>query len=217
MSPDKLFDYLDGKFSAEERARMEEQIGADPHLQRELSLAREIHTRMQHSREVLLADPAQIDRGAILGRRIAIGFAVLVFLNVAFGLYAIGFMQKKRRATRTEEQNRHELVQALEKAAATAMPTPNLDVEEIRIAAAPAQREAMADKVMAAAKDSGGSAVKNLSNENGLLLFAEIPAGQAAKFQEALQKLGATLPSAPSQPTASGQLILQIRIADSAK
>lgn len=217
MSPDKLFDYLDGKFPVEERARMEEQIAADPHLQRELALAREIHTRMRHSREVLLADESQVDRGAVLGRRIAIAFAVLVFLNVAFGLYAIGFMQKKRRATRTEEQNRQELVQALEKAAATAMPTPNLDVEEIRIGAPAAQREAMANKVMAAAKDSGGSAVKNLSNENGLLLFAEIPAVQAAKFQEALQRLGATLPSAPSQPTASGKLILQIRIADSAK
>jgi hypothetical protein len=217
MSPDKLFDYLDGKFTAEERARMEEQIAADSHLQRELALAREIHSRMQHSREVLLTDEPSVDRGAIIGRRVAIAFALLVFLNVAFGLYAIGFMQKKRRAAQTEEQNRQELAQALEKAAATALPTPSLGTDEITISVNGRQRENMASRIMAGAKESGGSAVKNLNNENGLLLFAEIPAEKAGNFLEGLKKLGATLPASTSQPTSSGKAILQIRIVDGAK
>jgi hypothetical protein len=71
--------------------------------------------------------------------------------------------------------------------------------------------------VIAAAKEAGGSAVKNLSANNGLLLFAEIPSERASQFHESLKKLGATLPASASQPTASGKVILQIRIADGAK
>src|ERR1039457_3694252 len=42
MNPDKLFDYLDGKLSAQERAALEEKLTTDPLLQRELAIAREI-------------------------------------------------------------------------------------------------------------------------------------------------------------------------------
>ena len=217
MNPDKIFDYLDGKLSAEERSRIEQQLVTDPHLQRELTIAREIHARMRESREVAIPDDATLNRGAIIGRRVAIAFAVLVFMNVAFGLYAIAFMQKKRRTPQSQEQNRQELAQALEKAAVAALPTPNLDVEEIKIAVPPKQRDVTASKVMAAAKQSGGSAVKNLSNDNGLLLFAELPTDRVSQFQDALRNAGATLPASTSQPTTSGKIILQIRIVDSAK
>jgi anti-sigma factor RsiW len=217
MSPDKLFDYLDGSVSDQERAKIERQLATDSHLQRELAMAREIHARMRHSREVLLQDDATINRGAVLGRRVAIAFAVLVFFNVVFGLYAIGFMEKKRHAPRGQEQNRQDLAQALEKAAASALPTPSLDVGEITISAPPKQRDAMANKVMVAAKQSGGSAVKNLNNENGVLLFAEIPAARLNQFQDALRKLGATLPASTNGPAPSEKAILQIRIVDAAK
>lgn len=217
MSPDKLFDYLDGNLSDEERARIERSLATDSQLQRELAIAREIHARMRDSREVLLRDDVPINRGAVLARRVAIAFAVLVFFNVVFGLYAIGFMEKKRRATRGQEQNRQELAQALEKAAASALPTPSLDVGEITISAPVKQRDAMANKVMAAAKQSGGSAVKNLNNENGVLLFAEIPAERVNQFQDALRRLGATLPASTNQPAPSGKEILQIRIIDAVK
>lgn len=82
MSPDKLFNYLDGKLSPEQRDKIEQQLATDTHLQRELAVAREIHSRTQDSREVLLTDGASDNRGAILGRRVAVAFAVLVFLNV---------------------------------------------------------------------------------------------------------------------------------------
>jgi len=217
MSPDKLFDYLDGKLSSQERAEVERQLASDKFLQRELVVAREIHSRMRGPREVLLEDDATANRGAILGRRVAIAFAVLVFMNVIFGLYAIGFLEKKRRAQPTEEQNRKELAQALDKAAAAALPTPTLDVDEIKISVPAKQRDAMANKVIAAAKQSGGSAVKNLSSNNGLLLFAEIPNEHVNQFRDALTKLGAVLPTSTSETVTSGKAILQIRIVEVAK
>lgn len=217
MSPDKLFDYLDGKLTPEQRDKIEQQLATDTHLQRELAVAREIHGRMQdsHSREVLLTDDVADNRGAIVGRRVAVAFAVLVFLNVVFGLYAIGFMAKKERARPRQEQNRQDLVQALDKAAADALPTPTLDVGEIKLSAPPKQRDALANKVMALAQHSGGSAVKNLSDESGLLLFAEIPGERVSHFRDSLAKLGATLPPAADETAPSGKAILQIRIIES--
>ena len=217
MNPDTLFDYLDGKLTSQERTELERQLATDTYLQRQLVIAREIHSRMRGSPEVLLEDDATAKRGAILGRRVAIAFTVLVFMNVVFGLYAIGFLEKKKRARPTEEQNRKEFAQALDKAAAAALPVPTLDVDEIKIDAPPKQRDAMANKVIAAAKQSGGSAVKNLSDENGLLLFAEIPAERVEQFRGALKKLGATLPASTSASATSGKAILQIRIIEVAK
>jgi len=217
MSPDKLFDYLDGKLSPAQREKVEQQLASDAHARRELAAAREIHSHMRDSREVLLMDELPNPRGAILGRRVAVAFAVLVFLNVVFGLYAIGFMEKKRRARPAEAQNRQQLVQALEKAAASALPTPSLEIDEIKLEAPAKQREAMASKVIAAAKQCGGSAVKGLTNENGILLFAEIPVARVNEFNDSLTKLGA-LPRAPRTESAtSGKAILQIRIVESAK
>ena len=217
MSPDKLFDYLDGKLSPEQREKVEQQLTSDAHARRELAAAREIHSHMRDSREVLLMDELPNPRGAILGRRVAIAFAALVFLNVVFGLYAIGFMKKKQRASRGEDQNHQQLVQALEKAAVAAMPTPSLEIDEIKLEAPAKQREAMASKVITAASQCGGSAVKGLSNENGILLFAEIPSERLNDFSDSLKKLGAVLPAARSENATGGKAILQIRIIESAK
>jgi|HubBroStandDraft_4_1064222.scaffolds.fasta_scaffold54648_3 anti-sigma factor RsiW len=216
MSPDKLFDYLDGKLSPEQREKVEQQLTSDAHARRELAAAREIHSHMRDSREVLLLDELPNPRGAILGRRVAIAFAVLVFLNVVFGLYAIGFMKKKERARPAETQNQ-QLVQALEKAAVSAMPTPSLEIDEIKLEAPAKQREAMASKIIAAASQSGGSAVKGLNNENGILLFAEIPIERGNDFRDSLKKLGAVLPAPRTENATSGKAILQIRIVESVK
>ena len=217
MSPDTLFDYLDGKLSAAERATFEERLVSDSQLQRELSIARRIHASMRDSREVLGAiEPrATTDRGAVLGRRIAISFAVLVFLNVLFGLYAIAFMEKKRRVRPMQEQ-RQQLVQALEKAGASALPTPSLDINEVKLNAPVEQREAMANKVVAAAKQCGGSAAKGLADENGILLFAEVPASRENDFREMLKQLGAS-PSQASNGSATGNRIIQIRVVEDAR
>jgi hypothetical protein len=219
MNPDKLFDYLDGRLSREERAQFEARLTSDSFLQRELAVARQIHAEMRNSREVLATfDGTSTPRGAILGRRVAIAFVVLVFLNVLFGIYAIVFMENKRQRRAPNEQNRQQLVQAIEKTAASALPTPSLEVDEIKITTPKTQRDAIANQIIAMAAECGGSAVKNLSDENGLLLFAEIPAARETEFRQKLTALGAqpTKSTASSASSASRNRIIQIRLVEDA-
>jgi anti-sigma factor RsiW len=215
MNPDKLFNYLDGKLSPEERAELEERFMSDPEARRELAVARQIHASIGESREVVgIGDATATSiRGAILAQRILIVFSILVFANVAFGIYAIFFMKNKERARAKTEQNRTELAQSLSDAAATALPTPTLGIEEITFNAPAAERDALADKVIAAANQSGGSATKGLSNENGILIFAEIPTARLNVFRDALKNLGATIPTSSAEPSAAEKTILQVRIA----
>ena len=66
MNPDKLFDYLDGRLSAAERAALEDQLISDQQLQRELAVARRIQAAMgDGSREVLLASQADVTGAAV--------------------------------------------------------------------------------------------------------------------------------------------------------
>jgi hypothetical protein len=214
MNPDKLFDYLEGKLSPTERAELEERFMSDPEARRELEVARRIHASMSDSREVVgVADPTSIsERGPILARRIMITFLVLVFVNVTFGVYAIFFMENKRHARERTEQNRTELSQSLSQTAAAALPTPTLGIEEITLNAPANERDPLTNKVMATASQSGGSAAKGLSNENGTLIFAEIPTARLNEFREALKKLGASIPPSTSEPATGEKTILQVRI-----
>jgi hypothetical protein len=213
MNPDKLFDYLDGKLSSSERAELEEQLMADPHLRRELTVARQIHAGGRDSREVLgVVEPVLEERGAVLGRRFATAFAVLVFANVVFGIYAIAFMKKKERLQLNTEQNRTELSESLARTAAVALPTPSFDVAEIKFTAPVKDQDKLANKIIAAAKQSGGSGTKGLADQQGVLLFVEIPSERVNDFREAMKKLGATLPAAAAETKAGDKVILQLRI-----
>ncbi|HWY50000.1 MAG TPA: zf-HC2 domain-containing protein [Chthoniobacterales bacterium] len=213
MNPDKLFDYLEGKLSPNERAELEEHLMSDPQLRRELTVARQIHSEMGNSREIIgVAEPTPEERGAVLGRRIAIVFATLVFANVLFGIYAIAFMKKKEKARVSTEQNRTELAESLARTAAVALPTPSLDVEEIKFTAPVAEQNRLANKVIAATKEVGGSGTKGLADQQGVLLFAEIPTARLNDFRDSMKKLGATLPAAPVEAKAGEKTILQVRI-----
>lgn len=213
MSPDKLFDYLDGKLAPEERAALEERFISEPELRRELAIARQIHAQMGESREVVgFAEPTLEQRGAILGRRIAIAFSVLVFANVLFGIYAIAFMKKKTRTQLNTEQNRTELQESLTRSAAVVLPTPSLEIDEIKFAVPVPEQDKLANKIIAATKQAGGSGTKGLADQNGILLFAEIPTIRLNDFRESIRKLGATLPPPPAAPTAGEKSILQLRI-----
>ena len=215
MNPDKLFDYLDGKLSPNERAELEERFMSDPEARRELTIARQIHASMGDSHEVVgVADATSTsERGAVLARRIMIAFMVLVIVNVTFGIYAIFFMKNKQRARQRTEQNRSELAQSLSNAAATALPTPTLGIEEITLNSPATEQTTLADKIIAVANKSGGSATKGLTNENGILIFAEIPTARLNEFRDALKKLGATVPVSATDPNAGEKTILQVRIA----
>jgi hypothetical protein len=215
MNPDKLFNYLDGKLSSQEREELEDQLIRDPELQREFAMARRIHQRISgDAREVILDEPPTgAARSRQIVRRIMIVFLALIFLNITGGLVVIGLVENKRRHAQTAAaQNRQEVTLALQKAAAAALPTPNLDVDEIKIAVPAKQQDAMVEKLSAAAKEAGGSAAKNLTNENGTLVFAEVPVDHLKQFRDALTQLGAVLPASPAPTPATGKAILQIRI-----
>jgi hypothetical protein len=215
MNPDKLFDYLDGKLSPNERAELEERFMSDPEARRELSVARRIHANMGESREIVgVADATPTsERGPVLARRIMIAFMLLVIANVCFGIYAVFFMKNKQRDRVRTEQNRTELTQSLSTAAAAALPTPTLGIEEITLNAPATEQATLSDKVIASAIQSGGSAAKGLTNENGILVFAEIPTPRLNEFRDALKKLGATIPAPATEPGSGEKTILQVRIA----
>jgi len=196
MNPDKLFDYLDGKLSGAERAALEERFMNEPELRRELVIARQIHSQMGDSREIVgVAEPTPEERGPVLARRITIIFSVLVFANVLFGIYAIAFMKKKDRAQMSVEKNRTELAESLNRSAAVALPTPSLEIDEIKFTAPVPEQDKLANKIIAAANQAGGSGTKGLADQNGILLFAEIPTARLNDFRESMKRLGATLPA----------------------
>src|SRR5437764_1284404 len=103
MNPDKLFNYLDGKLSSDEREKFEDELLRDPQLQREFAMARKIHDRMSGSeREVILDEPsAGAARGRQIMRRVTIVFVALIFLNTIVGVVVIGLLESKRRRTTT--------------------------------------------------------------------------------------------------------------------
>lgn len=219
MNPDRLFNYLDGKLSPSEREKLEDQLIRDPELQRELAIARKIHDRMSgDAREVLLDEPPSgADRSRRIMLRVMIVFLALIFINTLVGVVAIAMLESKRHRTQAAaDQNRQDVATALQKAASTALPAPNL-VDEIKIPVPAGQEDPTVEKINAAAKQAGGSAAKNLSNENGTLVFAEVPAEHLSQFHQALTQLGAAVPSTGNPTPASGNVILQIRIVQRAQ
>src|SRR5881296_2959605 len=92
MNPDKLFDYLDGRLPAAERVALEEQLISDRQLQRELTIARQIHAGMRgNSREVLLStQPDVTERGRKMALRVGAVVISLITVNVGSGLWAVG-------------------------------------------------------------------------------------------------------------------------------
>jgi hypothetical protein len=214
MNPDKLFDYLDGKLSSEERSEIESRLSSDLELQRELAVARQIHLGMRETFDPV--ESARAARGALLSRRIMLVFGALVVCNVVFGIYAIAFLHEREKRASPNQQNQEQLTRALQNAAATALPTPSLDVDEIKIPAMSKDRDALVNKIIGAAAQSGGSAAKNLTNENGTLIFAEIPAGKEKEFRDKLMTLGAPA-TKPSESSSNANRIIQIRVVEAEK
>jgi hypothetical protein len=204
MNPEKLFDYLEGNLSAAESAQLEEKLATDPQLQRELAIAREMHRRSPQSREVMgesqdLEIPSP--ESGKLGRRVAIAFILLVFLNVFVG---IAFIIGKRHQggqpdlRAKEAAMRKQLESSLAQTAEQAMPPPRLDADEIRLFAAAGDREAVANNVVLLANRCGGSATKALPDDTGITVLAEIPAEREEEFRRAIAPLGSADFSSPA-------------------
>src|SRR5438067_3398354 len=170
MNPDKLFDYLDGRLPAAERATLEKQLISDRQLQRELAVARQIQAGMHgDSREVLLPNETDVSaRGRKLALRIGAAFIILMAVNVGVGLWLIVRHETKNpNRALLETQMRQQIAKALEHAATTLTPAP-LGVSEITLPVATGKLEDIADQVAKIATRVGGSATKGLADQHRL-------------------------------------------------
>lgn len=218
MNPEKLFDYIEGNLPEAERTRMEEQLAADPQLQRELAIAREMHRRSRGSREVLVEDPEIPTPVKPLGRRLITAFVALVLLNVLVGIaFIIGKKNGTGEIRAREAATRQQLEASLQKTAETSLPLPTIG-DEIRLPAPITERERVADNVVQLAKQSGGSAAKAPQDDKSIIVVVDLPSIRADEFRRALTPLASAdySPRPEPSPSADKRTILQVRVADAA-
>jgi hypothetical protein len=192
MNPDKLFDYLEGRLPALERAALEERLMSDKQLQRELAVARQIHAGMiDDSREVVLpSEPDVTEQGRKMALRVGVAFIILMAVNVGFGLWLI-VRHETRNPNRAllETQMREQIAKSLEHAAATLTPAP-LGVSEITVPSAAGKLDAVADEVVTIAARIGGSATKGLQDRDRLSVLVDVPSNREQEFRAAMTSIG---------------------------
>jgi hypothetical protein len=195
MNPDKLFDYLEGRLPAGERAALEERLISDKQLQRELAVARQIHAGMHgDSREVLLPPQSDVtEQGRKMALRVGVAFIVLMAVNVGFGLWLI-VRHESRNPNRAllETQMRDQIAKSLEHAAATFTPAP-LGLSEITVPAAAGKLNTVANEVVTIASRLGGSATKGLQDRARLSVLADVPANRNRNFVGQLRSINQQL------------------------
>ena len=226
MNPDKLFDYLDGKLSPAERTQLEEKLMSDPQLRDQFKIAREIHRAGGGSREVIMRDDdsAAAERSGRMGRRIAIGAAVLVFLNVAIGIAVIVGKNKKSGLNTKEAEIRKQLAISLGAAAENAMPPPTFAAEELKITAPRAEWNNIAERIIAGAAAFGGSGTKGLPDDNAMTVIVDVPSSRDAEFRHAVTSAAKISPMPAIAPGVSPETagadeknertIVQIRVTE---
>ncbi len=189
MTPEKFFDYLEGKLPPAERERLERALIADPELQQQFASARQVHRGLQPDGR----QSSATTRAGNRGRQLAAAFAVLVAMNVALGLIYIFKANKPNEQVQQARQEalRHQLQSSVEKSAAAAFTPPSIGMEQIPLPAPRAQQEALAQKIIAAASAAGGSATKGLPNDKGFNVLVIVPGSAAAAFHQTLTTLGA--------------------------
>ena len=203
MNPDKLFDYLEGRLPATERAALEQRLISDEQLQRELAVALKIHAGMRgDSREVLL--PARLDvteQGRKMALRVGTAFIILMAVNVAFGLWLIA-RHETRNPNRAllESQMREQIAKSLEHAAATFTPAPNaLGISEITIPATTGKLDAVANEVVTIASRFGGSTAKGLADRGQVSILVDLPSNRESEFRAAIVSIGGTGSTKPQE------------------
>src|SRR5947199_2699166 len=205
MNPDKLFDYLEGRLSPRERVALEERLISDQQLQRELAVARQIHSGMQgDSREVVLpSQPDVTEQGRKMALRVRVAFIILMGVNVGFGLWLI-VRHETRNPNRAllETQMCDQIVKSLEHAAATFTPAP-LGVSEITGRVPAGKLDAVADEVVTIASRLGGSATKGLEDRARLSVLVDVPANREQEFRAAIASITAERPGSPTPATAA--------------
>ena len=209
MNPDKLFDYLDGRLSANERAALEERLMSDKQLQQEFAVARQIHASIPgDSREVILPpSPNTAEQGRKMAIRIGAAFMVLMFVNVGIGLWFI-FKHESSNPNRPllEAQMREQIAKSIERAS-TLTPAPNaLEVSEITVPAENGKLDAVANEVVAVVARFGGSAAKGIPDKGRLSVLVDVPANRESEFRNAIASIGGETPGSPiPAATATGR------------
>ena len=204
MNPDKLFDYLEGRLPAAERAALEQQLISDKQLQRELVVARRIHAGMRgDSREVLVPPRSDVtEQGRKMALRVGTAFIVLMAVNVGIGLWLIARHETKNpNRALLETQMRKQITNSLENAAASFTPAP-LGVGEIIVPAATGKLESVGDELVTIATRLGGSATKGLANQGRLTVLVDLPSNREPEFRAAiLTIMGKALPGSATPAT----------------
>jgi len=207
MNPDKLFDYLEGRLSPDERAALEERLISDKQLQRELAVALQIQKGMRgDSREVLLpARPDVTEQGRKMALRVGTAFIILMAVNVGFGLWLIVRHETKNpNRALLETQMRKQIAKSIERAAATLTPGPNaLGITEITIPAKTGKLDAVADQVVTIVSRFGGSATKGLADGGRLSILADLPSNRESEFRLAIASIGGQGPGSTTPATAT--------------
>ena len=199
MDPDKLFDYLDGRLSAAERAALERQLISDRQLQRELAVARQIHAGMHgDSREVLLPSETDLSaRGRKLALRVGAAFIILMGVNVGVGLWLIARHETKNpNRALLETQMRQQITKALDHAATALTPAP-LGVSQITVPTASGRLNAVANEIVTIAGQLGGSATKGFPDKNRVSVLVDLPSDQESEFRAALGSIAGGAPISP--------------------
>jgi len=201
MTPEKFFDYLEGKLPADERERLERALISDPELQRQFVVARQIHRGMERP----AGETAATTRAGSRGRQLAAAFAVLVAMNVALGLFYIFHATKPTREVQKarEEALRHQLQSSIEKSAAAAFPPPTLGIEPVTITVPREKQDDAAQAIIEAASKAGGSGTKALPNDSRVKVLVLVPASAEAAFRQTLTALGAAAPASLATRTAT--------------
>jgi hypothetical protein len=209
MNPDKLFDYLEGRLPAAERAALEDQLILDQQLQRELAIARQIHAGMRDgSREIFLATQADATRrGRKMALRVGAAFIILMAVNVGAGLWIIAYRESKNpNRALLEAQTREQIMKSLDRAATAALtPLPSLGVGEITISAGQGRLDAVADEVVALAGRLGGSATKGLPDEHRIGVLVDLPSNRESEFRAAIASIAGEQPGSPIPATTAEQ------------
>jgi hypothetical protein len=200
MNPDKLFDYLEGRLPAAERAALEQRLISDKQLQRELAVARQIHAGMRgDSREVLLpARPDVTEQGRKMALRVGTAFIVLMAVNVGIGLWLIARHETKNpNRALLEKQMRDQIANSLEHAAAAFTPAP-LGVSEIMVPAATGKLDTVADEVVTIATRFGGFTTKGLADQGRLSVLVDLPSNREPEFRAAISSMVGNAPPGSS-------------------
>src|SRR4029434_10490254 len=187
MTPEKFFDYLEGKMPPAERERLERALISDPELQRQFVAARQVERGIERP----AGETAATARAGSRGRQLAAAFAVLVAMNVALGLfYIFRANQPSAEVRKAQEEKIYQQVHgSLEKAAAAAFTPPSLGREQIVLVVPRDKQDTVAQSVVEAATKAGGSGSKDLPNAEGVKLLVLVPASAEAQFRQTLVAL----------------------------